>query len=97
MMIGATDYIGISTLITSACVGVASIIAAFQARRAKANTTVNGGDKPLGQYVEEVHAAVSTPPGTPPLGEVVADAVHQEPWDGIDRRTPPEGTPKVGG
>ena len=56
----ALDYVGLATLI-GALSGAVVVIA---------NAWWN---RPVRRQVEEVHAAVSTPPDTPPLGQVVAD------------------------
>ena len=82
-MIGAIDYIGLSALVSATCAGIASIIAARNARathrEVKLPPPTNGATaKTTGEAI----------------AEVVASA---EPWDGTDRRTPPGGTPVTKG
>lgn len=61
-MLAATDYVGIATLIGAICAGVASILGVILANR-------------NGKSVSEVHAAVTTPPNTATIGQLVADGL----------------------
>lgn len=89
-MLAATDYVGLATLIAALGGAAAGIIAAvftgLNGRNARAAhteltnqvaanaNTIETKAAELGASLDDVHAAVSTPPAKPPLGVIVADA-----------------------
>lgn len=71
-MTGNTDYVGIATIITAiggVLIGLVGAIAALLVNK-KVST---GNGRTIGQNSENIVAAVTTPPGVPPLGQVAAD------------------------
>lgn len=72
-MIGNTDYAGLATLIGALTGLIAGIVAAVAALRVNKKVTTGNGIT-LGQAATNIAAAVTTPPDTPPLGQIAADA-----------------------
>lgn len=94
-LLGATDWIGLSAFLTALTTAIVSAIGALVA----AVTSLR-----LRQPVTEVHAAVTTPPDAPALGQVVAETADKVDdltgtahhiADTVNGHTPPGGTPEV--
>lgn len=79
-MLGTTDWVGLATFIT-ALTGLIGVVLANVRTASKTQ-------------VDEVHAAVSTPPDAPTLG-VLASETHDAVQEVVSGNTPPAGTPEV--
>ena len=73
-MLADTDMIGLAAVITAFFGGLASLVAAISSTRTNRKVDTGNGIT-LGESMANVAAAVTTPPDTPPLGQLAAD-VH---------------------
>lgn len=77
MLGGTTDWTGLATFITALGAVLTGMIASVAALVTQRNVRSPNGTT-TGEQIANIAAAVSTPPGVPPLGQVastVADAI----------------------
>ena len=93
-MLANTDWAGIAAVIVALGTSIPAIIAAIYAAKANKNTRAPNGGPPLGEQINNVAAAVSTPPGVAPLGQIASDVVDtvEELHNVVTGNTPPGGT-----
>ena len=93
-MIGTTDWTGLAAVIAAIGSAVAAVIAAWFGARNSSTLGRSANGTPVATQLENVAAAVSTPPGVGTLGQIASDAVDtvEEIHNVVTNSTPPGGT-----
>lgn len=72
-MIGSTDWTGLAAVISAVGAAIAAVLAAYWGKGTADKVRTPDGVPRIGELAANVAAAVSTPPGVEPLGQVVSD------------------------